>query len=267
LCLSFFVFAPDVGNNPPACASYSSDTRNPHRQSHGYRAENIPSILRRNHEFVGTPYGNRFSWIAPDGIPAFHTTSAIADTLRGSQMRILKTLLCTSAILASLAVVPAVNAQLVVSIGVPPVCSWGYYDYAPYACAPVGFYGPGYFYGGIFLGMGPWAGWGYDHGWGGHRFSNGGGGSYRGNGGFAANRGFTQRASGHSAAGHAGSGGTHAVAHNNGAFHAAQSSHAVAAQHAQASHATATQHAQASHAPASHSSGGGESHGGGGEHH
>jgi hypothetical protein len=51
-----------------------------------------------------------------------------------------------------------------------PVCSYGYYDYAPYACAPYGFYGPGYFYNGIFLGMGPWAGWGYGHGWGGHRF-------------------------------------------------------------------------------------------------
>ena len=37
----------------------------------------------------------------------------------------------------------------------------------------MGFYGPGYFYNGIFLGMGPWAGWGYGHGWGSHRFVDG----------------------------------------------------------------------------------------------
>ena len=57
-------------------------------------------------------------------------------------------------------------AQIVVSVGIQPVCSYGYYDYAPYACSPMGFYGPGYFYNGIFLGMGPWAGWGYGCGWG-----------------------------------------------------------------------------------------------------
>ena len=51
------------------------------------------------------------------------------------------------------------------------VCAYGYYGYAPYACAPYGYYGPGYFYNGIFLGMGPWGGWGYSHGWGSHRFS------------------------------------------------------------------------------------------------
>ena len=56
------------------------------------------------------------------------------------------------------------------------VCSYGYYGYAPYSCAPMGYYGPGYFYNGIFLGMGPWGGWGYSHGWGGHRFSSEGGG-------------------------------------------------------------------------------------------
>ena len=84
----------------------------------------------------------------------------------------------------------AAQAQVVigVDVGIQPVCQYGYYDYAPYACSPYGFYGPGYFYNGIFLGMGPWAGWGYGHGWGGHRFENGGGGSYRGGGGEAAGR-------------------------------------------------------------------------------
>ena len=103
-------------------------------------------------------------------------------------MRGLKTFLGTTALLAglSLGLAPAARAQVIVDIGAQPVCSYGYYDYAPYACAPVGFYGPGYFYNGVFLGMGPWANWGYGHGWGGHRFNGGGGGSYRGGGGYRA---------------------------------------------------------------------------------
>src|ERR1700729_3998142 len=121
------------------------------------------------------------------GFGASPALQATADTSRGGQhMRGLKTLLCSTALLAGLAMTPAVPAQVVVGIGIQPVCEYGYYDYAPYACSPVGFYGPGYFYNGIFLGMGPWAGWGYGHGWGEHRFSNGGGGRYvagRGNGG------------------------------------------------------------------------------------
>src|SRR5262249_33928271 len=35
------------------------------------------------------------------------------------------------------------------------------YDYAPYACAPYGFYGPDYFVNGIFIGAGPWYHWGH----------------------------------------------------------------------------------------------------------
>ena len=103
-------------------------------------------------------------------------------------MRGIKILFGTTALLAGLALAPAARAQVVINIGVQPSCAYGYYDYAPYACAPYGYYGPGYFYNGIFLGMGPWAGWGYGHGWGGHRFSGDGGGSYHGGGGGAANR-------------------------------------------------------------------------------
>src|ERR1017187_6273269 len=105
--------------------------------------------------------------------------------MRGSRV-----LLSAAALFAALALTsaPTANAQVFVGIGVQPVCSWGYYDYAPYACAPYGFYGPGYFYDGIFLGMGPWANWGYSHGWGGHRFVSEGGGSYHGGGGGMANR-------------------------------------------------------------------------------
>lgn len=41
-------------------------------------------------------------------------------------------------------------------VGPPPVCTYGYYDYYPYACAPYGYYGPSWFSGGVFIGAGPW---------------------------------------------------------------------------------------------------------------
>ena len=106
-------------------------------------------------------------------------------------MRGLKTLLSTTALLAGLAmaVPPAAQAQISINIGVQPTCSYGYYGYAPYQCAPMGYYGSGYFYNGIFVGMGPWAGYGYNHGWGGHRFVNDGGGRYHGGVGRVAYRG------------------------------------------------------------------------------
>jgi hypothetical protein len=43
-----------------------------------------------------------------------------------------------------------------VNLGAAPVCRYGYYNYAPYACAPAGFYGADWFSGGVFLGAGPW---------------------------------------------------------------------------------------------------------------
>lgn len=104
-------------------------------------------------------------------------------------MRILKTLITTAALLAGLAMASTAHAQVYVNIGVQPVCPYGYYGYAPYSCAPMGFYGPGYFHNGIFLGMGPWGGWGYSHGWGGHRFNGEGGGNYHGGPGRASYRG------------------------------------------------------------------------------
>jgi len=69
----------------------------------------------------------------------------------------------------------------------PPVCPWGYYAYYPYACAPYGYYGPNWFYGGVFLGVGPWYGWGWRHGWGGGWGRGGYGyrGGYAGRGAYA----------------------------------------------------------------------------------
>jgi hypothetical protein len=47
-------------------------------------------------------------------------------------------------------------AQVGVQVGVEPVCPYGYYDVAPYTCAPAGYYGPEWFDGGVFIGVGPW---------------------------------------------------------------------------------------------------------------
>jgi hypothetical protein len=47
-------------------------------------------------------------------------------------------------------------AQVSITIGAPPICPYGYFDYAPYTCAPYGYYGPDWFMGGVFIGAGPW---------------------------------------------------------------------------------------------------------------
>ncbi len=104
-------------------------------------------------------------------------------------MRATKIILGTTLFLAGLVAALPAQGQISINIGIQPTCAYGYYDYQPYACAPQAYYGPGYFYNGVFLGMGPWAGWGYRHGWGGHRFEHEYGGSYHGNGGYAANHG------------------------------------------------------------------------------
>jgi hypothetical protein len=54
--------------------------------------------------------------------------------------------------------VPKASAQVNINIGVAPACPYGYFDYAPYNCAPFGYYGPSWFSGGIFIGAGPWFG-------------------------------------------------------------------------------------------------------------
>ena len=52
--------------------------------------------------------------------------------------------------------IPVAEAQVSVNIGVAPECPYGYYDVAPYNCAPAGYYGPEWFSGGVFIGAGPW---------------------------------------------------------------------------------------------------------------
>jgi hypothetical protein len=51
---------------------------------------------------------------------------------------------------------PKAVAQITVEVGVAPDCPYGYYDAAPYDCAPYGYYGPEWFTGGVFIGTGPW---------------------------------------------------------------------------------------------------------------
>jgi hypothetical protein len=60
------------------------------------------------------------------------------------------------AVVCYTAAVPKAEAQVSLEIGDEPGCPYGYYDYAPYACAPYGYYGPEWFAGGIFIGAGPW---------------------------------------------------------------------------------------------------------------
>lgn len=54
--------------------------------------------------------------------------------------------------------VAASHAQISIGInlGSAPVCAYGYYGYAPYRCAPYGYYGPDWFQAGNFVGAGQW---------------------------------------------------------------------------------------------------------------
>jgi hypothetical protein len=83
----------------------------------------------------------------------------IVNLTRGSKMRYLRYLA-----LLSVLILPGISAHAGVAFGVavgpgyvgPPACAYGYYGYAPYACAPYGYYGPQWFAGGVFIGAGPW---------------------------------------------------------------------------------------------------------------
>jgi hypothetical protein len=71
-------------------------------------------------------------------------------------MRYQKSLALFALIVALLGFSRSAPAQVSVEIGAAPVCPYGYYDFAPYACAPYGYYGPEWFSGGVFIGAGPW---------------------------------------------------------------------------------------------------------------
>jgi hypothetical protein len=73
-----------------------------------------------------------------------------------SVLSVCKTLALSGVAVAALAATSVAPAQVSINIGVAPVCPYGYFDYAPYDCAPYGYYGPDWFNGGIFIGAGPW---------------------------------------------------------------------------------------------------------------
>jgi hypothetical protein len=65
--------------------------------------------------------------------------------------------LAVPALIAALLSIPSsAPAQVSINIGAAPVCPYGYFDYAPYNCAPYGYCGPEWFGGGVFIGAGPW---------------------------------------------------------------------------------------------------------------
>jgi hypothetical protein len=72
--------------------------------------------------------------------------------MRGSTLIVLAAV----AGISFMATTPKAQAQVSVSIGVAPECPYGYYDVAPYSCAPSGYYGPEWFTGDVFIGAGPW---------------------------------------------------------------------------------------------------------------
>jgi hypothetical protein len=74
-------------------------------------------------------------------------------------LRLHKILLLTAfAAVMLISIAPQAQAQVSVgvNIGPEPVCPYGFYDFAPYNCAPYGYYGPEWFNGGVFIGTGPW---------------------------------------------------------------------------------------------------------------
>jgi hypothetical protein len=73
-------------------------------------------------------------------------------------MNVVKSVTYSVAILALVctAAAPRSQAQIAISIGEAPSCPYGYYEAAPYGCAPSGYYGPEWFTGGVFVGAGPW---------------------------------------------------------------------------------------------------------------
>ena len=62
-------------------------------------------------------------------------------------MRILRVLAFSALAAAMLSGFSGAPAQVSVNIGVAPVCPYGYFDFAPYDCAPYGYYGPDWFVG------------------------------------------------------------------------------------------------------------------------
>lgn len=79
-----------------------------------------------------------------------------ANPKRGGTVSKVSVLVFVSLAFGLLCCPSAASAQVSVSIGVAPVCPYGYFAYPPYDCAPYGYYGPDWFVSGLFIGAGPW---------------------------------------------------------------------------------------------------------------
>jgi hypothetical protein len=64
--------------------------------------------------------------------------------------------LALAAVAAMFVAAGTTRAEAQINVGVAPACPYGYYDYTPYQCAPYGYYGPEWFQGRTFIGVGPW---------------------------------------------------------------------------------------------------------------
>src|SRR5882672_12944763 len=110
-------------------------------------SSSIPQVLR---QALGH-YKARRSWEKLD---------LTGDLPRIRNMRHLKYLVLLAICMLSLAAPSQAQVRVAVRVGggysYPPVCTYGYYGYYPYACAPYGYYGPDWFVGGVFIGAGPW---------------------------------------------------------------------------------------------------------------
>src|ERR1700728_32661 len=73
-----------------------------------------------------------------------------------SILSVWKSLALSAVAVTALSASSVAPSQVSVGIGIAPVCPYGYFDYAPYDCAPYGYYGPDWFLNGIFIGAGPW---------------------------------------------------------------------------------------------------------------
>jgi hypothetical protein len=70
--------------------------------------------------------------------------------------RFTRTLALAAIAVGAAATAAKAKADVSIDIGAAPNCPYGYYDTAPYSCAPYGYYGPEWFSGGVFIGVGPW---------------------------------------------------------------------------------------------------------------
>lgn len=87
-----------------------------------------------------------------------HTRLLASRGIKGESMPRLRVLALAAlaAIVTCCAHAAPAQISVGVNIGPAPVCPYGYFDYAPYDCAPYGYYGPDWFENGIFVGAGPW---------------------------------------------------------------------------------------------------------------